>query len=125
MNNNYPFFLSIEEYLEAINNAHEEYLRSRFSYSITSPNKTYHVEDLAVNSASFFESALILLDHFSTVIHNKVRNQQTQDEYEQYIKDKKNRYPEPETKVASVTDDPLWHEALNSDNKKKKKKFRK
>jgi len=118
MNNNYPFFLTIEEYLEAINNAHEEYLRSRFSYSITSPNKTHHVEDLAVNSASFFESAVILLDHFSTVIHDKIRNQQIQNEYKQYIKDNK-----PETKVASVTDDPLWH--APSEPTEPKKKFKK
>jgi hypothetical protein len=114
MNNKYPFFLTIEEYLEAINNAHAEYLKSRFSYSIKSPNQTHHVEDLAINSASFFESAVILLDHFSTVIHNKVRNQQTQDEYEQYIKDKKTK---------AIINDPLWH--ASTEPTEPKKKFRK
>ena len=114
MNNNYPFFLTIEEYTEAINNAHAEYLKTRFSYSIKSPNQTHHVEDLAINSAAFFESAAILLDHFSTVIHDKVRNQKTQDEYELYIKDKKTK---------AITSDPLWHEP--SEPTEKKKKFRK
>lgn len=115
MNNNYPFFLTIEEYLEAINNAHEEYLKARFSYSIKSPNQTHHVEDLAINSASFFESAFILLDHFSTVIHAKVRNQKTQDEYDLYIQSKKDSKPE-----AKVIDDPLWHAPSNPTEKKKK-----
>jgi len=111
MNNKYPFFLTIEEYLEAINNAHAEYLKSRFSYSIKSPNQTHHVEDLANKSASLFESAVILLDHFSTVIHNKVRNQQTQDEYEQYIKDKKTK---------AIISDPLWHAPTEPTQTKKK-----
>jgi len=117
MNNNYPFFITIDEYLEAVHNAHQDYLKTRFSQSITNPYQTFHVEDLAVNSASFFESALILLDHFSTVIHNKVRLQKKQDEYEQYIKDKKTK---------AIINDPLWHAPSEpSEPTEPKKKFRK
>ena len=124
MNNKYPFYLTVEEYAEALNNAHLEYLKTthRPYKGIT---QVHHIADLAVSSASFFESAYLLLDSISTTMLNKIRKQETErlNEYEQYIKDKKDTHPE--TKVASVTDDPLWHEALNPENKKKKKKFRK
>ena len=72
MNDNiYPYYLTIEEYAEAINNAHLEYLKTTHR-SLNGVN-THHVSDLAISSSAFFESAYLVLDNFSSLLHRKVQ----------------------------------------------------
>ena len=70
-NNTYPYYLTIEEYAEALNNAHLEYLKT--THRSFNGVDTYHVVDLAISSSSFFESSYIVLDHFSSLLHRKAQ----------------------------------------------------
>jgi len=115
MNNTYPYYLTIEEYTEAINAAHTEYLKS--THTSLNGVDTHHMSDLAISSSAFFESAYLVLDHISSAIHNKMERSR-QDAIQLSIK----YLEELELDLDKDTeiDEPLWHRPKKSKKSKKK-----
>jgi 5-enolpyruvylshikimate-3-phosphate synthase len=113
MNYIYPYYLTIEEYTEALNAAHTDYLKS--THTSLNGVDTHHMSDLAISSSAFFESAYLILDHISSVMHSKMEISR-QDAIQLSIK-----YLE-DLEVQIDVDEPLWHEPKKS---KKFKKFKK
>lgn len=123
MNNTYPYYLTIEEYTEAINAAHTDYLKSM--HTSLNGSDMHHISDLAVSSSAFFESAYLVLDHISCAMHNKIERTR-QDAIElslKYLKDlEKDLGLDEDTDTETEIDEPLWHRPKKKFKKSKKSK---
>jgi hypothetical protein len=114
MNNTYPYYLTIEEYTEAVNAAHTDYLKS--THTPLNGLDTHHISDLAISSSAFFESAYLILDHISSAMHNKIERSR-QDAIQLSIK----YLEELELNLDTEIDEPLWHRPKKKFKKSKKK----
>lgn len=65
------YYLTVDEYLTAMESAHREYLQNRYQNSL---DREHHITDLAIESASFYEAALPALDYLTSVIRTKSIN---------------------------------------------------
>jgi uncharacterized protein YicC (UPF0701 family) len=63
-----PYYMTNEQYLQVVHEAHTAFITERFIKSGTFPKS--HIVDISTSSADFFEIAYLLFDSLSTVQRN-------------------------------------------------------